>query len=203
VRDRNLFLSSLLIQRDGGISLAESVLKKHSYSNPMVELLKLVQSVMKEKRWPEAIDLLKENSLIVKKHWELLWNLGWCYFKMMRMDQAEKYLTKAAKLAPENHGCKYGLGQVYLKQKRYKKAEMILSEALQIKESHASRIGLALAYLAQGRLKEAEKIHVEGIRLKPKKSERYESYAAFLSDVGREAEAEEMNKRAKALQQIN
>jgi CDP-glycerol glycerophosphotransferase len=169
----------------------------------MKELLKLVQSVMREERWREAIELLKENSYVVEKHWELLWNLGWCHFKLERMDEARKYLTKAAQLAPDNHVCKYGLGQVYLKNRQYKKAELILSEALRIKESHAARIGLALAYLAQGRIEETENTHLDGIKLKPKRSERYESYAAFLSDVGREDEAEKMNRKVKELQRVN
>lgn len=168
-----------------------------------MELLKLVQSVMREERWHEAIRLLKDNSPLVEQHWELLWNLGWCYFKLGRLDEARKYLTKATNLAPQNYTCKFGLGQVYLEQKRYKKAESILSEALQIKGSPAARIGLALAYLAQGRVEEAEKMHLENIRLKPKKSEGYESYAAFLSDVGREAEAEKMKRKAKDLQLLN
>src|SRR5215467_12923949 len=131
----------------------------------MTELQKLVESVMKEKLW------------------ELSWNLGWCYFKLKHWAKAQKYLTKAMKLAPANHACKYALGQVYLKKKQYKKAELILAEALHIKESHATRIGLALAYLGQGKIKQAEKTHLDGIKLKPKKSEGYESYATFLSDV--------------------
>ncbi|MFI5260875.1 MAG: tetratricopeptide repeat protein [Candidatus Paceibacteria bacterium] len=87
-----------------------------------------------------------------------------------RWGEAQKYLTRAARLAPENHVCKYALGQIYLKKEQYKKAESILSEALRIKESHAARIGLALAYLAQGKIEEAEKTHLDGIRLKPKKA---------------------------------
>jgi predicted Zn-dependent protease len=51
------------------------------------------------------------------------------------MNEAREYLTRAMKFAPENHVCKYGFSQVYLKQKQYKKAELILSQALQIKES--------------------------------------------------------------------
>lgn len=158
---------------------------------------------MREERWSEAISLLKENSYVVEKHWELLWTVGWCYFKLELMDEARKYLTRATRLAPENYVCMYGLAQVYLKQKLYKKAESILSEALKIKESHSARIGLALAYLAQGQIEEAEKAHLDGIKLKPRKSERYESYAAFLSDVGRKAEAETMNRKARELRRIN
>jgi Tfp pilus assembly protein PilF len=69
--------------------------------------------------------------------------------------------------------------------------------------AHPARIGLALAYLAQGKIVEAEQTHLDDIRLKPKKSERYKSYAAFLSDVGGEVEAEKMNRKAKKLQRVN
>ena len=112
-------------------------------------------------------------------------------------------MTRSHRLAPDNAICKWALGSVYLKKKQFKKAEAILSESLRIKESNRSRTTLALAYLAQGKVEEAEKMHLENIRLKPKASERYESYAAFLSDVGREAEAERMNQKAIELRSLN
>lgn len=166
-------------------------------------LLKLAQSMMKKDRWSDTINLLMDNFSTVEEQWELLWNLGWCHFKLHQLTRAQKYLTAASVLAPQNYACKYGLGQVYLKKRQYKKAEMTLSEALQLRESHAARIGLALAYLAPGKREEAEKMRLRGIRLTPKRSEVYESYAAFLSDVGREAEAEEMNHKARELQRIH
>ena len=112
-------------------------------------------------------------------------------------------MIRAAQLAPENPTCKWGLGQVYLKKRQFKKAEIILRESLGIKESHLTRIALALAFLSQGKVAEAESVHLEGIGLKPKNSERYESYAAFLSDVGREVEAPAMNKKVRKLQRVN
>jgi Tfp pilus assembly protein PilF len=78
-----------------------------------------------------------------------------------------------------------------------------LYESLQVKKWHAARIGLALAYLAQGRIEEAEQTHLDGIKLKPKRSERYQSYAAFLSDVGRDAEAQDTNRKAEELRNLN
>lgn len=158
---------------------------------------------MREGSWHEAIELLKANSSLVDKHYQLLWNLGWCYFRLERMPGALKYLARAEQLAPEKYACKFGLGVVYLEKKQYSKAQLLLSEALQIKESDVARIGLAFAYLAHGKIEEAERTHLEGIRLRPKKSERYRSYAAFLSDIGREAESEKMNRKAKELQRIN
>jgi Tfp pilus assembly protein PilF len=112
-------------------------------------------------------------------------------------------MIQASRLAPENPICKWGLGTVYLKRKHFKKAQVVLTESLKIKESHRTRIALALAYFSQGKVAEAEDVHLEGIRLKPKNGGRYESYAAFLSDVGREAEAQTMNKKAMKLQRVN
>jgi Tfp pilus assembly protein PilF len=42
----------------------------------------------------------------------------------------------------------------------------------------------------------AEGIYSEGIKLQPKEARRYEAYADFLSDVGREKEAQTMYKKA-------
>lgn len=158
---------------------------------------------MKKERWQDAISLVKANASIVENHSELLWNFGWCYFKLERMNEAQKYLTRAMRLSPKSWRCKFGLGVVYLERKQYKRAESLLSEALKIKDNHITRISLALAYQAQGKLEEAETIHINGIKLKPKESQRYEGYADFLSDVGREAEAVEMTRRATELQRIN
>jgi len=158
---------------------------------------------MKEERWRDAIKLLKNNRALVERHWELLWNLGWCYFKLERLGDARKFLTKAAKLAPESHNCRFGLGAVYLEMKQFSKAERILSEALQIRESHIYRLLLAFAYLAQGKIEQAESTHLTNTKLRPKRSEAYEAYADFLSDVGREGDAEEMYRKAKELRTLN
>src|SRR5258708_20628720 len=125
----------------------------------MNDLLKLAQSVMKEERWSEAIKLLKEKSSLVEKHWELLWNLGWCYFKLGRMDEARKYLTKATRLSPENPVCKWALGNVYLKQKQYKKAKALLIESLPTKETHSAPTSLSLPLPSQETIQDSEKTY--------------------------------------------
>ena len=169
----------------------------------MKELKRLTESLMKKDQWLEAIVIFKQNSSMVEKYWQLSWDFGWCYFRLERFNQAQRILTKAVRNFPKNFYCKYALGQVYLKKENYLKAESILLEALRVKESHVARIGLALAYLAQGRVQEAENEHLKNIRLKPKKSARYESYAAFLFDVGRDAEARKMEEKVAELRRIN
>ena len=81
-------------------------------------LLKLAQSLMEKHRWRKAVQLLKGDSALLKKDWKLLWNLGWSYFKLEQMNDAGKYLKRAANLAPENHSCKFALGSVYLEEKQ-------------------------------------------------------------------------------------
>jgi Tfp pilus assembly protein PilF len=170
---------------------------------PNDELYKRASYLMWKERWPEAIKLLKPECTPAKRDWRSSWNLGWCYFKVGKLDSARKQLIRATRLSPENPACKWALGIVYLDLKQFRKAEAILAESLRLKESHNTRIALALAYLSQGKAANAENVHLEGIRLRPKKSEEYESYAAFLSDAGREAEAQKMKRKALRLRSVN
>jgi Flp pilus assembly protein TadD len=163
------------------------------------QLYKRALLEMRKQRWPAAIKFLNGNLAVAQKNWRFPWNLGWCYFKLGKFNEARKHMIRAAGLAPENATCKWGLGITYLETKHFKKAEVVLAESLRIKESHLTRISLAFAYLAQGKIAEAEKIHLQGIRLQPENGERYDSYAAFLSDVGRETEARRMSIKAKQL----
>jgi tetratricopeptide (TPR) repeat protein len=174
-----------------------------SLKNQPIEILNRAGALMKEERWREAIAFLKQNISTVAKDRRLLWNLGWCHFKLGRMAEAQRHLQNAHRLAPTDFSCMFGLGMIALKKKQYRKAESLLVRALKVRELHAARIGLALAYLEQGKIRQAEKTHLDGIRLKPNQSQRYESYAAFLWDIGREAEAEQIDRKAKQLRHIN
>ena len=167
------------------------------------ELYKRTSYLMWKERWAEAAKLLKPECTQKKRDWRSCWNLGWCYFKMRKLKTAQKYLTRASQFSPENAACKWALGIVHLDPKQFRKAEKILAESLRSKESHNTRIALAFAFLAQGKVAEAENAHLEGIRLRPKRSEGYESYAAFLADVGREAEAQKTRRKAHQLQQLD
>ncbi len=157
---------------------------------------------MRSERWRDTIKVLKSEFDVTRTDWKLSWNLGWCYFKLDRLEEARKHLARAAKLAPQKATCTWALGCVYLMKKQFRKAEKNLVESLQVKDLHVARIALALTYLEQGKLKEAESVHLEGIKRRPKASGRYESYACFLSDVGREQEARKMYRKARQLRGI-
>ena len=167
--------------------------------NRAVALCHQVQSVMNTKHWLDAINLLKDNLSIVQRDWELSWNLAWCYRNCDRLDQARTHMMRAARLAPRNAICRFGLGVVYLEMKQFKKAETHCTESLRIKDAYVPRLTLASAYVGQGKLADAENVHVQGIKLKPKEGRRYEAYADFLSDVGREEQAQSMYRKARML----
>lgn len=167
--------------------------------NDAIELNNRVEILMQTERWHDAIKLLKGEMHSVEEYWGSYWNLGWCYYKLERLDDARKHLIRATKLAPENAVCKWALGNVYLDKQQFKKAEELLVEALQIKEFYIARLCLTEAYLEQGKLAEAENIHLEAIKIKPEDRKRLKAYGDFLSDVGREDEAQQIYRKAKKL----
>lgn len=170
--------------------------------NSSIKLLRRVVPVMRRTRWLSAIKILKANSTLVKDDWELSWNLAWCYLNVGQLDLALTNMLWAAKLAPRRFGPSFGLGRVYLKRKQYKKAETKYVESLRIRDSYVARLGLALAYMKQGKVTKAESVHLEGIKLEPKDIRRNEAYADFLSDVGREEEAQVMYRKAIKLRRM-
>jgi len=157
-----------------------------------------IQAVMQTEDWLGAIDLVQNHTETVQTHWELSWNLGWAYFKLDRFKEARKCLLTAARLAPDNPVCNWALGLVRRRLKNYKAAEVALRRSLRIRDSYIARMVLALTYMEQGKIDEAEHVHVEGLRLRPN-GERYKAYADFLSDVGREEEAQHLYRKARRL----
>jgi hypothetical protein len=89
------------------------------------------------------------------------------------------------------------------KRKYFTKTEVLLAEALDLKEAGPTQAALALAYLSRGKLAEAENVHPEGIRLKLRSRSSYDTYAAFISDVGHKFEARRMEQKSKILNRIN
>ncbi len=161
-----------------------------SETNQAFELNKRAESMMAAEHWRDAIRLLKNEVPVVERDRRYLADIGWCYFKLERLDEARKHLIRATKLAPENAVCLWALGSVYLHRKQYKKAEINLVESLRLKDAYVLAYLWHWLTLNKKKLAEAEKVHLEGIKLKPEESQRHNAYADFLSDIGREDEAQ-------------
>lgn len=163
-------------------------------------LYQRVTSLMSEQRWAEVISALEGESSLVGSEFRLAWNLGWAYFKHGDAAKACEHLEQATALEPENPVGQWALGTALKEIGRSQEAERSLLRALELKESTLPRLTLALLYLEQGRAEEAERIHREGLERRPDSSERWAAYADFLSDVGRESEAEEAKRRSEELE---
>jgi tetratricopeptide (TPR) repeat protein len=166
-------------------------------------IIEQAQSAMKAKRWSEAIALFNREPSIVANDWKSLWNLGWCHYKLGKFSEAGRCFRSADAMAPENADCKWARGVVYLEKRNYKKAERFLLESLRLRERLPARAALVLAYLAQGKVALAEKVHLDGIATGTRLSERYKGYAAFLSDVGRKDEADQMRQEANRIRSLH
>jgi tetratricopeptide (TPR) repeat protein len=157
---------------------------------------------MKKSRYLDATKLLRGEFRKIKGDWRALWDLGWCYYNLKRFAEAGRYFNLADGVSSGNAICRWARGLVYIKKQEYEKAEIVLSDSLRLRERFHTRIALALTYLALGKVELAEKTHLDGIRMGTRLTERYESYAAFLSDVGREAEAKKIEQKVRERQRI-
>ena len=161
------------------------------------ELNERAQALMSEEQWVEAIALIESQLQTFENDAELCWNLGWAYFKLDSWKTAEEHLSRAAELDPTMGSAWWALGTVQMKAGILDKAERNVKEALRLRDSSNFRGTLALILMERGKLAEAEQIHQKGLELKPNSPERWQAYACFLDDVGRQAEAEVAYKKAR------
>ncbi len=161
------------------------------------ELNDRAQVLMDEERWTEAIALLESHPSIVESHAELSWNLGWAYFKEGNWKTAQQHLSHAVKLAPTRAASWWALGVAQHEAGKLPEAERNLKEALVLRDSSIFRQVLALVLMERGKFAEAEQVHLRGLELKPESPERWEVYACFLEDAGRQADAEAAYRRAR------
>ena len=76
-------------------------------------------------------------------------------------------------------------------------AESNVKEALRITGLVKCSRNVSSNSHAGGKLGEVEQIHLRGIDLNPESPDRWESYACFLEDVGRQGEAQAAYKKAR------
>ena len=156
-----------------------------------------LRELMGAEQWMEAIAAAKQVLAGDPSNHDVLWNLGWSYFKIGRYKEAAHYLHEAIDHGPVKDSYYAALGVTLSAAEVYDAAELWLLRALAVRDSYLTRIALALVYMKQDLAEAAEAVHKEGIRLKPDDPERLEAYADFLSDVGRDEEAERIHERAK------
>ena len=146
-----------------------------------------------------AIELIESKPLLFERSAELSWNLGWAYFKLEDWKAAQTHLSRARDLEPGKASSWWALSVAQMEDGLLEEAERNVKEALRLRDTSNFRGTLALILMQRGKLGEAEQVHLKGIELKPESAERWESYACFLDDCGRQSEAEVAYKKARAL----
>ena len=164
--------------------------------------MKISETLMRSERWEAAAAFLEGHAELVRGDFSLSWTLGWAHCKQDQFAEARRFMLQAIQLAQSaRHQCigHWALGLSYRRLGQYDQAEASLSESLRISDLFPARLELALLLMELGRSAEAEQVHLDGIRLKPKSRDRWEAYASFLSDVGRETEAQEALAKAHSI----
>lgn len=87
----------------------------------------------------EAVQLIERAVSIAPDNDAYLDSLGWAYFKMGKLADAEKYLTKAAKINKTSSELREHLGDLYYKQGRIEQAKVVWQQALAIATEAADK----------------------------------------------------------------
>jgi len=162
----------------------------------MVDSHELGPRLMQETRWKEAVACLSFDEGHLRNCFSCSWNLGWAYSKLERYGEAEPHLRRASDLDSTSGPAAWALAYVLLELDQLEEAENEALRSLGLQQSPVARRVLALAYMKQGRMPEAEALHLESLRLFPRSSQSWRTYADFLSERGRDEEAERAYRRA-------
>ncbi len=165
--------------------------------NERKKLNENAQALMQEERWTDAINLIESQPSLFEKDAELSWNLGWAYFKLEDLKSAQAHLSRARDLDRKRAASWWALAVAQMEDGVLDIAERNVKEALRIRDSSLFRQTLALILMQRGKISEAEQVHLRGLELAPESPGRWETYACFLDDLGRQNEAEVAYKKAR------
>jgi len=174
--DETVLLASLytewgiLAARLGQEALAEEKYRTVAENHPtqLHARTELGRLYMKQKKYAEAEQVLKEANALDRRQLHSRTELGRVYLQQKKYAEAEQVLREIIALDPGNLQSRTELGRVYLQQKKYAEAEQVLKEAKELDRTHLqSRTELGRVYLQQKKYGEAEQVLREIIALDP------------------------------------
>lgn len=128
-----------------------------------------------QKHTREALNLLRKADIIMRAG--------------NALSEAHKLLIQALSFAPENVEAQYKLALLYLEQKEYKKAEVILKKLINIEKNADYFYVLGRSLEEQERLTEAATYYEEASHLEPKKADYLASLAKIYWQLGKKEES--------------
>jgi tetratricopeptide (TPR) repeat protein len=158
-----------------------------------------IEALMDIEAYDEIVARLNEEPELDQKDFKLHWSLGWSYYKLRQFEEAALWLRRAVEIEPFQFAGYFALGVTLEELGELDEADANLRLSLRLKDSSVARQALAVVLMEKGAFAEAERVHLDGLQVKPNSADRWEGYADFLSDTGRETEADDARLRAQAL----
>lgn len=161
----------------------------------------LKQQEREEKETPEAPEKQEEQwhlrnlnlKIPLQKHTREALNLLRKADIIMRagnaLSEAHRLLIRALSFAPENVEAQYKLALIYLEQKEYKKAEIVLKKIINIEKNADYFCALGRSLEEQERLTEAATYYEEASHLEPQKADYLASLAKIYWQLGKKEES--------------
>ena len=149
---------------------------------------------MQVKHWQNDFTLfgyalkVTNNNIIAER------NFGIALYKVGRLNEAARYLTKVTLLAPTFYEARNDLGKVYLKLEKFNEAIACFDELIKQKQdSPQGYVNLAIAYYQQGKYDLAMQNCTKAEQLKFNNAEMLNNMAWFLGTIG-DLSADDANK---------
>ncbi len=158
-----------------------------------------IEALMDIEAYDEVVTRLNEKPELDQADFKLHWSLGWSYYKLRQFEEAAQWLRRAVEIEPYRFAGHFALGVTLEELGELQEAEACLRQSLRLKDSGVARQALAVVLMEKGAFAAAERVHLDGLEVKPDSAERWEGYADFLSDTGRDVEAENARQRAESL----
>lgn len=122
---------------------------QHNLGVMHLNLRDLAWSYLDLKKYPEAIEALKECERLDSQRPTTYLAMAEAYFGMKRLNEALGYAQQAAQLSPELRGAYVAMGSIYFEMNKMKDAKRVFEKALSMQpESGSARYNLAMTCLA-------------------------------------------------------
>jgi len=97
------------------------------------------QLIERNKSLDEALQMIQRAVNAEPQNSNYLDSLGWAYFKLGKFDEAERYLTEAARLNQKSATMQEHLGDLYVRQSKMKSARAAWQKALSLSEDESDQ----------------------------------------------------------------